>query len=103
MEFIKQYGGYILTIISIIITVISFIIKNKSNKTTKKVFNILTFLPQFINEAEQVFQLVKLSGPEKLQFVTNQIRSLCCESGINYDGEFWVKKIEEYLSTPQKK
>lgn len=103
MELIKQYGSYILTAVSIVITIISFILKNKSNKSTKKIFNILTFLPQFISEAEKIFQLVNKSGADKLQFVLNKLQWLCSETGLSYDEEFWIKKIEEYLSVPQKK
>lgn len=103
MELIKQYWTYLLTLISLIISIVSFILKSKTNTSTKKVFNILTFLPQFINEAENIFQLVAKSGHEKLLYVLNQIRCLCSEVGLNFDKDFWQKKIEEYLSTPNKK
>lgn len=103
MELIKNYGGYILTIVSIIVTIISFILKNKSNKNYKKVFSVLSFLPQFIDEAEKTFLLVNKSGENKLDYVLNKLQALCCDMSLQFDGDFWIKKIEEYLSTPQKK
>lgn len=101
-NFIKLYYKEIITLISCLITIISFIINGKSNNKSKKIFRILQVLPFIINEAEELFKNVKKSGSNKLQYVLERISVLCNEVSLGFDSDFWTQKIEGVLSAPQK-
>lgn len=103
IAFIKSNYELILTVLSVIVSVVSFVLKHKSNTNNKKILRLISILPAIIDEAESVFKAVTSSGSSKRKYVLEKISVICCELGLSFDEEFWSKKIEEYLSTPSKK
>lgn len=102
VDFIKLYYKELITCISCLVTLITFIFKDKSNNKSKKIFRILQVLPFILDEAENTFKDVSKSGLSKLQFVLNKLQVLCSEVSLKYDEDFWINKIEGILSAPQK-
>lgn len=103
MEFLKTNWPYILACIALVVDIVFLIIASK--KTTKttifsSITEILLNLPNYIIEAES---LGSKTGFSKLVAVLAIIKRECEKHQIKYDEAFWQEKIENILSTPQKK
>lgn len=93
--------------LSIIINIIIFIKKQKTNKSLSSAIaengcaEIFNKLPNFITEAEQIFGAG--TGIAKLAYVLNKVQMECIKLNITYDEEATKKQIETILATPEKK
>lgn len=112
LDFIKDYGSIIISIvgflISAIIVIISFI-KNKGDinkmKDDKYLVMVLDMLPSVIKQAEIAFT----NGTDKYTYVMTYCLDFLTSLGLSKDeakAKYSLiidKKLEEILSTPQKK
>lgn len=100
---IKELLPIITTILQFIVIVIysitQIIKKKKDNSNISLLECINEILPPLINQAEEIFKDSK-SGNQKRYWVIKKIEEI---TNSKYAGKLAAKKIEEYLSTPQKK
>lgn len=102
IQFITDNYKLLVACLSLLITLIIFIINLIKSCKNKKYTDLLKYIPIIICEAEDVFKLVSNSGNSKLSYVLNKVRAICSELNINYNTEKYKEIIEGYLSTPQK-
>lgn len=89
----------ILTITTGLVSLIVIFVKNKKDKTKISLLEAINeLLPSLINEAETLNSLT--TGKEKKEYVLNKIKEITQSS---YAVKLASDKIEQYLSTPQKK
>lgn len=101
--------NYITSIFAISSTAISTImfilqkIKTSKKNELVELAKIVQKIPQFINEAEQIFK--NENGKIKKNYVTKEIQNECLLKDIEYETrkEQFENEIENILSTPQKK
>lgn len=103
MELIEKYAPYAIFLLQCIATIIIFIINlAKKKKEGEKIsLNecLNELLPSLINSAEDIFTNSK-SGTQKKYYVLQKVKEITnSKTAVNMAS----KKIEEYLSTPQKK
>lgn len=102
-ENFKELIPLITTLIQILIIAIygiySIVKKKKNNKNISLLECINEILPTLINQAEEIFKDSK-SGAQKRYWVISKIEEITNSKAA---GKLAAKKIEEYLSTPQKK
>lgn len=101
---IEKILSIILSSVTVIITtVLSVVTSLKSRKLTFE--DILTYIPQYINEAERLFPTLQnfKQGEAKFNFVKNKVQIECLKAHIAYDDTKVTNTIENYLTTPQRK
>lgn len=84
-----------LTALSVVVSLVICLIKNKGNKLS----NILVNIPKYITEAEKL--LGAGTGPAKFQYVLSKIQMDCINANVKYDASKITSHIEEILGTPQ--
>ena len=105
MKFILEYWRELLAIISVIASVLIWIIRKKPklNEMDNILLKVLEILPNFIYEAELVFT----SGEEKKACVLESVkRFVKSQFSVNLPESYMTlisNYIERILSTPQKK
>lgn len=100
VEFLQEYGSYILSVIIIILDLVIFpIVKGKLNKSNKKnaLFSVVEKLPDYILEAENLFD----RGKSKLAYVLQKVHLDCVALGIDFNEEVFTSYVEDILETPQ--
>lgn len=97
LENIEAIIGITIAAISIVATIITL----WKGKKTKTLNNILSKIPEYINEAESIFG--SGFGIAKLSYVTNKVQIDCVKSNIKISDSDIQSKIESTLSTPQSK
>lgn len=53
----------------------------------------------FVAAAEQMMSDIPKSGPAKLLYVLNHVKSLCEEKNVDYDAEYWTDFINSIVNT----
>ncbi len=107
----KEYIYYGLIGLEFLVSIVFAIItrlQSKKNKETSvkledvlKEDEILSFLPDYIAEAEKIFG--SGNGKAKLDYVLNKVHICCLENSISFVKDYFSEKVEAILATPQKK
>lgn len=103
LEFIAENYKIIISLLSLAVTIVLFIISVIRAIKDKKVSDVLKFIPLIINEAESVFKMVPSAGDSKLAYVLNVIKCVCSEAKVKFSSDYYTSIVEGYLSTPSKK
>ena len=105
---IEQWIQLAISIVAIIATIVTAIIKvhNANTKTEKvrlinKYAQIIQQIPTIITDIET--QVGAGNGALKKTLVLQKIQLLCAEMGIKYQNEEFSTEVEKILETPQKK
>ena len=102
LDFIKENYALILSIILILLDLVVIPCLSRNGKQASKdnkFYKIIEKLPEYIQQAEEMFT----KGSNKLNFVLQKIHLDCIEKKIEYNEELFQSYIEEILETPQKK
>lgn len=103
-ETIISIAGIVITIVSL---VLSLYLKLKKNKTDKKYYNALAIQGVFnevagiVIKAEEIFG--SGNGVAKKTWALGQLQIKALQSGVEVSDDVLSDKIEECLSTPEKK
>lgn len=100
MTFLQFLATYGLTILSVIATIISFVIallKAKKSGNSKGMIAILEMIPSLVNTAESLFG--KGHGQAKLDYVLTQIRLYALQNNVKVDINALTDQVNSVVTT----
>lgn len=104
-NFVVTYKAELVALVTIVVYIITAIVRKKPVKVVNNVFEYgLRLLPYLINKGE----VSEYKGEDKLEYVFALLVQSFVDAGyeanlITQNRSYWLDRIEDVLSTPQKK
>ena len=97
VNFILDYGVTIISILATIVLFVIYIIKAHRSGNTKGLLSIYSQIPQLVSKAEEIFG--KGNGVAKLNYVLTELRIYAIQHGINITEQELEQQIENVVTT----
>lgn len=99
MELFKLIITFVSTILGLLVTLVTYILKFVNNKKTKeKALNFISISNKLIELITEVEKFSSLSGDEKKSYVLSKIEEYAKDNNLNYDIDEVSNKIEEFVT-----
>lgn len=98
MEHLKLLLSFAVTVLGLLISTLTFLIKSIGNaKAKKKASELLELCNVLLPYIEKAEKFVNYTGEEKKEYVMTQVNRYALENGIKFDYNVVSSKIEEYI------
>ena len=97
VNFILDYGVTIISILATIVLFVIYIIKAHRSGNTKGLLAIYSQIPQLVSKAEQIFGAG--NGVAKLNYVLTELRFYAMQHGINITQQELEQQVENVVTT----
>lgn len=98
MEHLKLLLSFAVTVLGLLISTLTFLIKSIGNaKAKKKASELLELCNVLLPYMEKAEKFVNYTGEEKKEYVITQVNRYALENGIKFDYNVVSSKIEEYI------
>ena len=98
MEHLKLLLSFAVTVLGLLISTLTFLIKSIGNaKAKKKASELLELCNVLLPYMEKAEKFVNYTGEEKKEYVMTQVNRYALENGIKFDYNVVSSKIEEYI------
>ena len=98
MEHLKLLLSFAVTVLGLLISTLTFLIKSIDNaKARKKASELLELCNALLPYMEKAEKFVNYTGEEKKEYVMTQVNRYALENGIKFDYNVVSSKIEEYI------
>lgn len=98
MEHLKLLLSFAVTVLGLLISTLTFLIKIIGNaKAKKKASELLELCNVLLPYMEKAEKFVNYTGEEKKEYVITQVNRYALENGIKFDYNVVSSKIEEYI------
>lgn len=99
MELIQIVITFVSTILGLLVTLVTFILKFVNNKKTKeRALNFINVSNKLIELIIEVEKIEALKGDGKKRYVLERIDEYASRNNLQYDKEEVTKKLEEYVT-----
>ena len=96
MEIVK-YVLLGVNVLSLVVTIIAFLAKNKGVKSSKLVSKLLALIPALVSKAEAMFG--RGNGEAKLNYVVQALEMQALKEGYSVNEETLVKAVNNVVET----
>ena len=98
MEHLKLLLSFAVTVLGLLISTLTFLIKSIGNaKAKKKASELLELCNVLLPYMEKAEKFVNYTGEEKKEYMMTQVNRYALENGIKFDYNVVSSKIEEYI------
>lgn len=98
MEHLKLLLSFAVTVLGLLISTLTFLIKSIGNaKAKKKANELLELCNVLLPYIEKAEKFANYTGEEKKEYVMTQVNRYALENGIKFDYNIVSSKIEEYI------